>query len=126
MRYLLFSNEGYLSGEVICDAEALELNTPEGMIAYQTDDQLSNVMLVNGVITPIPQQQINDKLIAEAWQDIRIIRNSFLDNSDWTQVSDNSLTNEQRQDWAAYRQNLRNITENNTDPLTIVWPDKPT
>lgn len=40
---------------------------------------------------------------------IRIDRNKCLAESDWTQMPDNSLTEEQRNEWLEYRQQLRDL-----------------
>jgi hypothetical protein len=37
-------------------------------------------------------------------------RNSLLFSSDWTQLSDNALTLEKKQEWADYRQKLRDLS----------------
>lgn len=52
-------------------------------------------------------------------------RDRRLTACDWTQVSDAPLTDEQKTAWAAYRQALRDLPENTTDPANPVWPDKP-
>lgn len=66
------------------------------------------------------------------WQDLRLIRNSKLLTSDWTQIPDAPLTEEQKLAWKNYRQALRDLPENITDPKLLVldknhssWPAKP-
>ena len=49
-------------------------------------------------------------------------RNALLAASDWTQLPDVPL--ETKEAWAAYRQALRDITEQ-PDPFNIVWPTPP-
>ncbi|QOJ19477.1 MAG: hypothetical protein HRU77_01455 [Gammaproteobacteria bacterium] len=57
-----------------------------------------------------------------AWRDVRMKRNTLLQQSDWTQLPDvPALT---MQAWIDYRQKLRDIT-NQQDPMNIVWPSKP-
>lgn len=58
---------------------------------------------------------------------IEPIRNSLLVDSDWTQLADTPLTEEKKAEWATYRQQLRDIPQNQ-DPEVIeavVWPAKP-
>jgi hypothetical protein len=55
----------------------------------------------------------------------RMWRNALLSESDWSQISDNSLTEEQKQVWREYRQELRDITDTYPDPKDIVFPDPP-
>jgi len=53
-------------------------------------------------------------------------RGSLLITSDWTQLPDSPLTTEQREEWAIYRQALRDITDQPGYPLDITWPIAPT
>lgn len=43
---------------------------------------------------------------------IRSERTRLLSESDWTQYSDSPLTQEQKSQWASYRQQLRDVTNN--------------
>jgi len=57
----------------------------------------------------------------------RIKRNELLSNSDWTQVSDNALTTDDRAMWATYRKALRDMTEDDfKNGMFPVAPTKPT
>jgi hypothetical protein len=53
-------------------------------------------------------------------------RNALLNESDWSQVPDNSLSESQKESYRQYRQELREITESVTDPKEIIFPDLPT
>lgn len=69
------------------------------------------------------------------WQELRTIRNNLLFFSDWTQLPDSPLSQVQVSNWVSYRQSLRDITENTTDPKILVeayqsgtmdgWPAQP-
>jgi hypothetical protein len=59
------------------------------------------------------------------WAIARYYRGALLFESDWTQVLDNSLSQEKRAEWQAYRETLRNITSEYLDPRDIVFPDLP-
>ena len=54
------------------------------------------------------------------WAEFRGIRDELLMQSDWTQLADVSLTEEQKIAWAIYRQELRDLPENTTDPKPMV------
>ena len=54
---------------------------------------------------------------------LRRQRNRLLAETDWTQSRDVTLPNDA--EWAAYRQALRDLPENTTDPANPVWPTKP-
>ena len=47
----------------------------------------------------------------------RIKRNGLLNDSDWTQMNDSPLTNEDKTAWAVYRSELRNLTDD------AAWPN---
>lgn len=78
----------------------------------------------------------DDKEAAEAardyWSELRTLRDQRLTESDWTQVADAPLTEEQKIAWQSYRQALRDLPENITDPKPLVldpnhpdWTIKP-
>jgi beta-glucosidase/6-phospho-beta-glucosidase/beta-galactosidase len=56
---------------------------------------------------------------------IRLERNKALARTDWTQVPDSPLSPEKKQQWAVYRQGLRDMLNNVTDPAGVVWPVQP-
>ena len=55
--------------------------------------------------------------------DIRNERNRLLVESDWTQVLDAPVD---RTAWSAYRQSLRDITDQPGFPWSVTWPVSPT
>jgi hypothetical protein len=78
----------------------------------------------------LSSQQIQEMIRNEKIRVIREKRNGLLFASDWTQTLDAPLTAEKKAEWAAYRQQLRDIT-NNLDILNIgvvetVFPTQPT
>ena len=52
-------------------------------------------------------------------------RNQLLSQSDWTQLVDVSLTDEQKEAWAEYRQALRDVTKQPGFPESVEWPSTP-
>lgn len=57
--------------------------------------------------------------------EIRESRNGMLTKCDWTQLPDAALTQEQKDQWATYRQALRDLPSQNGFPWDVVWPAKP-
>lgn len=49
----------------------------------------------------------------------KVARDYLLQATDWTQLPDVNLTEEQKDAWAAYRQELRVVTDNG------MWPTPP-
>ena len=57
--------------------------------------------------------------------EMRQMRDMLLRNSDWTQMPDLPLSNEQKQAWAVYRQALRDFPSTWTVGPTVDFPDPP-
>lgn len=73
-------------------------------------------------LTPGEYQQRVDSLEAQ----IRNIRDQYLRLTDFTQLSDAPISAQAKSDYVTFREHLRNILDNVTDPTTIVWPPIPT
>jgi hypothetical protein len=56
---------------------------------------------------------------------VRDKRDRLLAESDFSQLPDVPLTGEQKDAWAAYRRELRDITKQPGFPAEVVWPVKP-
>jgi hypothetical protein len=56
---------------------------------------------------------------------LREDRNKRLSESDWTQISDAPLTEDQKTAWRTYRQSLRDLPASTNDPSRPVWPSRP-
>ena len=52
-------------------------------------------------------------------------RNALLTQSDWTQMSDTPLSDSKKQEWATYRQALRDFPASWTPADTADFPDQP-
>lgn len=65
------------------------------------------------------------KAIRDAEQSnlIRTSRDQFLSQSDWTQMPDNPLPN--KEDWAKFRQALRDVPTQTGFPWNVNWPVAP-
>lgn len=79
----------------------------------QTDGQWSTAWEVY----PIPFDEMASKVREE--------RNKKLTACDWTQLDDTPLTNTDKAAWAAYRQQLRDLTTQPGFPYEVVWPNTP-
>lgn len=56
-----------------------------------------------------------------AWSKLRYDRNQLLAETDYLALADHTLS----ADMTAYRQALRDLPSNTTDPANPVWPTKP-
>lgn len=67
------------------------------------------------IIDSLPSQD-------DAAANIRQSRNELLKSSDWTQLNDSPVN---KAAWAAYRQNLRDITKQQGFPYNVIFPMQP-
>lgn len=67
---------------------------------------------------------MDQELIDEKWKEVRQQRNLLLSQSDWTQLRDVFLTEDENDVWINYRDALRDITLQ-PDPFNLIWPSKP-
>ena len=56
---------------------------------------------------------------------MRSWRDHLLKESDWTQSADSPLTDSKKQEWATYRQALRDFPTGWTPADTVNFPDEP-
>ena len=64
-------------------------------------------------------------VIEFSWIKLRTERNIRLSNSDWVMLPDVSLTTEKKEEWITYRQALRDLPANTSDPENVTWPTTP-
>jgi hypothetical protein len=64
--------------------------------------------------------------IDELFSVLRVERTNRLTASDWTHMSDVTISSETLSAWAVYRQTLRDLPANTVDPANPVWPASPT
>lgn len=102
-------------------------------LSYSNDytknyNELTPVLINNGYyqeweVIEATQEEIEERVNSQ-WDQIRFIRNQYLAETDWTQLSDSPLIGETKENWIQYRQSLRDITDQE-DPFNIIWPTKP-
>lgn len=125
---------------------------PEINILYQNDELLKDFNVFRVIDQPIPEYnkttqayiEIEPQLINSLWcrqwlikelsdsekleirrneeQTVISQRNALLASSDWTQLSDVSIDKEA---WAFYRQQLRDISDQPEYPFNVQWPSAP-
>lgn len=76
--------------------------------------------ITNGALGEVGQLVVTDE---DLKHDIAYKRLQLLYETDWTQLPD--VPQETQQLWKAYRQALRDITEQEGYPREVVWPEKP-
>ena len=112
--------------------EFIEIKKEDGSIEYVNvnyDEMVLNTVENNAPIPEDIAQLTSDELeilILESHKNfIRQERDKKLSESDWTQSSDSPLTEQKRNEWKTYRQELRDMVNNINNISEVSWPVKP-
>jgi len=86
--------------------------------------------VVNGVYYDLtPEEEAELDAQAEAADlDMNMVRgrrDSLLRASDWTQIGDAALGDHTAEEWATYRQSLRDLPQTYSRVSEVVWPTPP-
>ena len=86
--------------------------------------------VVDGEYIELTAEEIQDLEDRRAAADldftmVRMERNSKLSQSDWTQLTDATLGAHTVEEWATYRQELRDLPSKHSKVSEVVWPDDP-
>ena len=86
--------------------------------------------VVNGEyieLTAEELQEIADRAAAADldFSMVRMDRDNMLRNTDWTQIADATLGAHTAEEWATYRQELRDLPSKHSKVSEVVWPDDP-
>jgi hypothetical protein len=95
------------------DRTTQKLSTAE---PYLVDNQVFTV-----VVEEKSEEDIERDKESQA-AEVRNERNKRLNASDWTQLGDSPVN---KTEWAVYRQQLRDITEQASFPYDVEWPQSP-
>lgn len=135
MIYTIYNNTtGEISRTVQTNRIDLQLQRDESYVQGAIDSSI--YYIENGVAVEIPpktspyavfdftsKQWVLVETLAIA--DILPKRQRLLASSDWTQLPNGPLTQEQQIAWATYRQQLRDITAQSGYPTNVIWPVAP-
>ncbi len=113
---------GKITRIMSCFEDEVEGSLEDNEAALVKEGDITGKMVSEGVLTDIPEDQLVAEAIKKAWRELRLSRRRLLNNSDWTQVPDAPVDSAA---WAVYRQQLRDLPANTTDPRTVEWPVPP-
>ena len=122
MKYSIYKTETGLihsqgSSSHVSDLSDILLEEGEGIIEGHHDRATQKI--VDGSIA---------EYVADFFPLIRNKRNELLKESDWTQAIDSPLPDIKKEEWATYRQELRDLTTTYLDAVAIeevVFPNTP-
>ena len=83
---------------------------------------LKDQVVEGGVLVMKPDTVLSEIKRSEAMAEVRHIREVLLSQSDWTQLPDAPVD---KNVWAVYRQELRDVTNQHGFPEFITWPVTP-
>lgn len=128
MKYALINPRG----RILRTSEEAFRFTPEGReVAELTDEQALEVETSSEPLFLIEGELLTFK--AKLWREqpetvkelLRPERNRLLAESDWTQLNDTTLPEDHLAAWAAYRQDLRDLTNEIDENGEVDFPEKP-
>lgn len=125
MSHIEYSVYDITSGRIVCigfteDLALVHLEDGQAIINGIYDRHTQWV--VNGQVVGRPQAELDQEELDAAWGNLRAMRKQKLSACDWTQVPDAPVD---QAAWAVYRQQLRDLPSNTTDPRNPAWPSPP-
>lgn len=120
-------SDGRVMSRMSGQEQDIQMDIPEGCSYLEIQSATSTEALrykrvVNGTLEDIPFEEKEAEVLAVEWKRFRKSRKTLLNQSDWTQVPDAPVDSAA---WAVYRQQLRDLPANTTDPRNVVWPEPP-
>lgn len=112
----------YISGERLDQHIRGFLPTGEIQRRTQIASGVANADEIAALVVPEMETEEPAKI---TMQDIRHTRNRLLTYSDWTRLDDAQISQETKDAYAAYRQQLRDLPQSFENPEEIVFPDPP-
>jgi hypothetical protein len=109
------------------DGYELVVQVPRPSVNYNENlseawpDWIDNVLTQQWAIEPATEEEIADRTERKA-SEVRAHRNGLLAQTDWTQLVDSTADKEA---WAEYRQELRDVPSQQGFPWQVTWPEKP-
>lgn len=100
--------------EVEVALEANDVRNGEDLVI--TADSVTSTQLKRAMT----DDEIAERLTGQ-WENLRFERNFLLTETDWMATSDRTISDAE----TAYRQALRDLPANTTDPANPTWPTKP-
>ena len=109
---------------VVIKSRALQKLSPESECSVMSDGSIVRHVVVGTKPTDEQIQTEVDRIIADMpWEELRNNRSRLLDETDWTQGADVPVGI--KTTYQSYRQALRDLPANTSDPANPVWPTKP-
>lgn len=138
MKYGIYNSAGIVLRIGSCPDQYLETQVRPNEYLYRGEIELTDrVNLQTGlkikslagqapgknyVFDPVADRWVQD--VDAAWAEVKTTRSKLLSETDWMVVRAQENGAELSDEWKAYRQALRDITDQ-PNPFSITWPVKP-
>jgi hypothetical protein len=128
------------TGQIINSGTCLNIDiqiVPNSCLIIEVESNPSSDYVVNGEVIPLPPKPSTGAYVFDYFKkewvedtqeqesEVLTKRNFLLQQSDWTQIPNNPLTPEVQNEWAVYRQELRDVTSQSGYPFNVIWPTPP-
>lgn len=123
--YVVYDSDGKITKYGECGDNDLGLQASSGQSVLEAKFE-PNKKVQDGVL--VDHTPTDDELNEIALDELRQERAVLLSGTDFTQLNDASLTDQKKNEWAIYRQALRDLPQNNPnikDLSEVVFPDPP-
>lgn len=113
---VIYPNDVFIETDRLCAPDTDYFNN--GLIIKKPEKPSSSCFWNDATFTWVENIQLKEV-------EVKGYRNVLLNGSDWTQIPNGPLTEQQQQEWAVYRQELRDIASQSGYPFNVIWPTPP-
>lgn len=126
INYVIYDTSGHIIRCGTCPDEVSQVQSEnEFQLNVDWPSDIENYVISNGQLTRKPESEILAYQNSKSLDDLRALRAVKLKSSDWTQAADSPLSDAKKAEWATYRQQLRDLPANTSDPANPTWPTPP-
>jgi len=123
-RFVIYNSSGQILWAGTNDSDIDQSKDGEFELECDWPDDIENYVVSDGALSRKPQSEIDERIAEEQIIKLRGQRDALLSSSDWTQMPDSPLSDAKKQEWATYRQQLRDLPST-ADPSNPTWPSQP-
>ncbi len=129
--YIVHDASGCILRTGMCQEEVFNDIPQDGEFIVEGYCSEPDKQIIDGVISDldIDDYEMTDSEKRQIFrQELRGLRDKYLQESDWTQVPDSPLSDELKQKYSEYRQQLRDLPETyetEIDMMNVNIPDEP-
>lgn len=138
-KYLYYKETGKIFqcfGGFVPSLETFLVDGDKNLLESEIEYDINNFYILNNSFVEIPKKPSEYHVFdwnTKSWNpkddlaslNVKMKRNFLLADSDWTQTLNVPFSQEKQQEWAIYRQQLRDITFQSGYPYTVIWPTAP-